>query len=566
MKMSVGKKLLSGFFAVLLLLGIIAGIGNYAINEVNKSYSDIINNRVKKVILVKKLQSSFMVEFISIRGYLLTGDPAQKNDYDEAVKQFEKTKSKLLSMNLIGKVKKDIIDLDNLHTRYKDVAHDVIDFKMNGDEVGYLSTIKTKGTPISKAFNRKADELVKFEENLLGSQSIAATKGVNFVKSLVLILSVIAFVIGSVLAFLISRSISKPISIVVDAIKRVSNGDLTIDVIKVKNRDEIGTLVQALNMMVKDLKGVIDHVSVSSLQVASSSEELAASAEQSTSVAQQISLNIQESASGMERQLKQVQKVSSALERMDQGIQYIAQSSNVMLESASQATSFAEKGDISVDNVVKQIEQVYDAVGQATKSILLLEDRSKEIGKIISLITNIANQTNLLALNAAIEAARAGEQGKGFAVVADEVRKLAEESKYSADQIAEMVSIIQQETRQVVELMENGNKLVTEGLNGTKETSSAFMQISQSINEVSNKANEVTLSVTKLANGSKQIMDFVGDVNEITEINAAASQESSAATQEQLANMEEVTASATTLAQLSEELQGRVSRFKVSSK
>jgi methyl-accepting chemotaxis protein len=563
MKMSVGKKLLSGFFVVLLLLGIIAGVGSYAIGKVNQSYSELINIRVQKVLLVKKLQTLFMVEFVSIRGYLLTDDPAQKSDYEAAFKQFEKTEKTLLSMDLKGKTKKEINDLENLHTRYQEVAHDVIDYKMKDDEEGYLSAIKTRGVPISKEFNKKADNLVKYQENQLVSENKKATEGVHFVKILVLILSIAAFIIGLTVAFFMSRSISKPINIVVDAIKRVSEGDLTLDEIKVKNKDEIGTLVHALNRMVKDLNNVIHHVHSSSLQVATSSEELAASAEQSTSAAQQISINIQESASGVEEQIKQFHKVSSYLEKMDKGIQDIAQNSKEMFKSATQTTEFAEIGDISVDNVVKQIEQVYDAVGHATKSILLLEDRSKEIGNIINLITNIANQTNLLALNAAIEAARAGEQGKGFAVVADEVRKLAEESKHSASQIAEMLSLIQHETRQVVEIMENGNKLVTEGLNGTKETSHAFSQISQSVNEVSKKANEVTLSVTELASGSKQIVTFVENVNSITEKTAAASQESSAATEEQLATMEEVSASAESLAKLADDLQKSVSRFKV---
>lgn len=190
-------------------------------------------------------------------------------------------------------------------------------------------------------------------------------------------------------------------------------------------------------------------------------------------------------------------------------------------------------------------------------------ERSNEIERINEVITNIAGQTNLLALNAAIEAARAGEHGKGFAVVAAEVRKLAEQSAQSAEQIAALVTLIQNETKQTTESIDSALAEVKEGMDVTTKAGTSFATINKTVTDLAAQIKEVTATVEELSIGTAQVTQAVFEVNGVAEEAASSTQNAAAATEEQLASMEEITASSTALASLAQELQESIQRFKV---
>ncbi|WP_420837671.1 methyl-accepting chemotaxis protein [Bacillus mesophilum] len=290
---------------------------------------------------------------------------------------------------------------------------------------------------------------------------------------------------------------------------------------------------------------------------------MAASSEQSTLASEQVAHISQSNVAETELQLNQFQEISLSVDEMSSGIKEISQSSEKMLTATEKATELTDKGTDAVKNVVQQMKDINTSVGNATQYITALKTRSEEISNFVGMITSIADQTNLLALNAAIEAARAGEHGKGFAVVADEVRKLAEESKKSADQIQQMVDLIQGETEQAVIAMEEGNAQVHEGLTDTENANAAFLEIFTSIGDVIERVAEVNISIETLSVISDKINEQIITIKNISERNVSSAQETSAATEEQLATMEEVATSAESLAKLSEDLQTVVSRFKI---
>jgi methyl-accepting chemotaxis protein len=562
MKFSVAKKLFLGFLSVLFLFGLVAGLSNYELGNVNRNYNKLIDENVSEVILVKTLKAELMNEAGGIRGYLLTGDSTYLSDYESARKRMEHHIEQLHKVTDQNEEMELVKELEVLHNRYQSIIDKEIKFKLE-DNIAYMSLVETSDKQVSKEFNQKANELVKFYESQLNGGIEETTDYVKLIQVFVMAITLAAIVAAMFIAYYISGMISRPINLAAKTIDKVASGDLSQEEIKVKNHDEIGAFILSLNKMVKDLRSVVSLVRDTSAQVAASSEELAASAEESSLASEQVAQISQNNALGTEQQLHRFREVSATVEEIASGIHHISSSSELMLEAAEKAEILTKKGTKSVDNVVRQMNEINTSVGNATQYIHTLESRSKEISNIVELITNIAEQTNLLALNAAIEAARAGEHGRGFSVVADEVRKLAEGSKQSADQIQEMIGLIQEETRQAVRAMETGNEQVKEGLEDTSEASVAFAEIAHSMGEVSGKVEEVSSSVEELSALSSQIFEVITNVKVISEKNAAASQETSAATEEQLATMEEVSSSAGSLSRLAEELQVVVSRFKL---
>ncbi|MBM7567182.1 methyl-accepting chemotaxis protein [Paenibacillus sacheonensis] len=372
-----------------------------------------------------------------------------------------------------------------------------------------------------------------------------------------------ALIIAISLAVLLNRLISRPIKQVSLALRAVSEGDLTAPAMATKRKDEIGALIQSLNVMTASLKSLIVRVSQASQTVAASSEELLASSEQNAEATKHVAEAAQAMADGSGSQLHSAVETSRAMEEMAAGIQRIAETSSAVSELTQQSGQLAERGNQAIASAMEKMDAISRSVEQTGSEIKLLESHSGQIGDIVELIGGIASQTNLLALNASIEAARAGEHGRGFAVVAGEVRKLSEQSAESVQNIAEVIALIQEDTLKAVRTMDRSLAEVRLGLQAVADAEESFRRIAMAAGHVSEMVQEVAASSQQMAAGSEQVSASVHDMSAVAKQATESTQSVAATTEEQLASVQEITAAAQTLSAIAVELSDTISKVKV---
>jgi methyl-accepting chemotaxis protein len=337
------------------------------------------------------------------------------------------------------------------------------------------------------------------------------------------------------LIFYIMYSALRMLPLVVDELKRVASGDLSGNKRIARGRDEIGMLCEGLSEMKTQLKSLLT-------QVHATSQQLAASAEEMTAVTEQTRESIS-------RQQMDINQIATAMNEMSASASEVAQNASLTSESAGHANTEARGGRSVVHSSINGIRSLAGSVNEAAGVIRQLEQHGVEIGSILDVIRGIAEQTNLLALNAAIEAARAGEQGRGFAVVADEVRTLASRTQQSTREIQAMIEQLQQGTRNAVSVMEQGREYTEKSVAQVEEAGSRLDMITSAVQSITDMNMQIATAAEEQSRVADEMSHSITDISHVSDETAQGAQHTSDASRQ--------------LAELSVQLQTLVGRFKV---
>ncbi|MES0335774.1 MAG: methyl-accepting chemotaxis protein [Candidatus Magnetobacterium sp. LHC-1] len=537
MKIGLRLKILVAFMAILLLLT--GYLGLYAAKQGNDSLKTVYEDRAIPLVQLDKIaKANLRIRIHLVQMFINpTPDEIQSRNakIEEASESINKEWKDYASTYLTDEEKRLVAKTEQDRANYRNeglapVRNLIKEGKYDEAMNLYDEKYRQLFDEIEKDFN----DLIKLQIDVAKQEYGKSQSTYNISRVILIAVIVAGIVLSFLLSFLIISSVTGPLKKGVHVMDNIAACNLAVEIHSGSN-DETGELLTAMSKTVATLNSILKTIMSSANSVASASQQLSSNADQMSQ--------------GVSEQSSKAAQIATSATQMSQTVMDVAKNASEISTSANDTLKLAQNGETIVRKSIDEVKSIADTVSASAQLISSLGDRSKQIGDIISVIKDIADQTNLLALNAAIEAARAGEQGRGFAVVADEVRKLAERTSSATTEIGRMITAIQQETEKAVTSMSGATNMVEVGV----ELST---QAGESLHEIVNSINSLQLMVQQIASATEEMSTVSETITSDIETVANVSRET-------MESSQQIAQSSSSLSRLSSELQEVVSQFKI---
>ena len=561
--MSVGKRINAALIIMIVLILVTVTLNYISLKNIQGNMDEALDYRVEQIRTVDEIRFNIAMQGMYARALVFDGKEESAESFqqhNELLDQEIEYLGQLVSNETMKQLMEQVMSYrDDFNYGYLDM----IDAFDRGDQILANGFINTKLRAASDGMFDATAQMIEYQEKKLDAINKKADDSIAFSVLVANIALAISVLIGILVMMYIRKTIISPLKGIVHEANIIAAGDLTQQDIHVKTKDEIGQLGNAFNAMKINLSNLIKNIQVNSEQVNGAAQELSASTEEITATTEDVTMRVNDTAERAQISAQASNESARAMEETAAGVQRIAESTQNLLENSVDATQTAKNGGQIIRDAQQQMNIISSSTNSVNALVQKLAQQTEEINNISQLITSITDQTNLLALNAAIEAARAGEHGKGFAVVADEVRKLAEQSKSSANSIVNLTLEIKVDTENVERAVSESLVSVGDGVKIISNAGESFISIVDAVTQMSMQIQEISATSEELSASAEQV---TASVNEI----ALSSNEASgnlemiaAAVEEQTATMHQVNAVAVALSDNAQTLQQEIQQFKV---
>src|SRR5882724_3900435 len=632
--MTIGRKLYIGFGSILGIL-VLLSLVSFTTSQREHSARNTGASSLQSIQIIEKIRYQVMENGLDLRNYLLSGDPREEAAEANSVRTLGNLLREAQNKSSDDRLKETYSAIESNQQNWEEDFSKPLIAKRHQVDAGQTTVSDLQIVYLQRSANNWVEKSVKEMDDAergiqkaLEESNASANSSASYSTMALTLGTIIGVFLGMIVAYRTSLSITQPLAALIGVTREIAEtGDLD-QKIEIHRDDEIGsladhyrnmmlhlkemasvsaaiaegrlnvtvrprsshdTMANAFLQMIRGLRDLAMKVRDSATGVASGSSQMAAASTESakvsveaasaidevTSTMHEMSINVQNVVKSTQMQTSSVAETSASIDQMVASIQRVADTARTLVEISQRSREEVHTGIETMEKATTGLTRTSSAIRSSSEIIDVLGRRADEIGKIIEVIDDLAEQTNLLALNAAIEAARAGEHGLGFAVVAEEVRKLAEKSAQSTKEISELIQSIQKEARKAVDNMEQSTGIVNEGLTLGEDLSTALRKISNVVTEVYKFAQEIGAATNEQSNGSTQIARSTTRLNEIThEISSAVEEQASGAqavvramermrelTQQSTSGSTELAASAEQMSKMSRGLLDSMDRF-----
>ncbi len=556
---TISRRIVFSFSIVITIMALYIVYNYFAIQQSNNATEQMVSQELQLLTIDYEQAQTIDLRIAAARGYVLSGNEKYKTIFQDNVARAASNEKQRLALTSSEDFSK-LAEMAKEWNRY--IEQQVFAIYDQGNAklaIQNMTKMDATATTIREGYEDLAKQR-KQAINEVGADVMVAGQNKQLIG---IVVGILIFVIAIIVELLSARGISRPIITLTERLQQMTNGDLSGPPLKIQSKDEVGQLMAATNTMADILNRLLQHIQTVSNDVATQSEDLLQSTTEVKTGTEQIVNTMTEIAGGTEELASHTTAIATSMNDFAGKVTAVHQSNKDVQHYSQDVKALAKEGRDLMSSSTKQMGAIQRIVKDAVDQVDGLSKQTQEISKLVTVIQSIASQTNLLALNAAIEAARAGEQGKGFAVVADEVRKLAEQVSFSVGDITNIVRNIQDDSNRVTASLEQGYGEVEKGTRQITTTNATFHHIADAIEAIATNIEQTSSELDDVVHNTDTINKSVDEMAAISEQSAAGIQETSATIEQAASSMEEIKHSSEYLAEMAEQLNSLIRRFKL---